>query len=426
MRKKNVNELSEALKNVIELPVIPARRDFALIKLKKPVHDANNNVLPPNLYAIDAEMNVHEVQFHVESDGLCASVLPIAAHGNATGSNGYLKLSHVLIAIYKDATLSDYLDMKTLEKILFKGDKMKAAEKRGAVVRPSKIHVTTCKPAFEIVKNYGKYSYSAAAIEVGTKDCPASLLMKIGFDPKALAPEFEIDRNLSAFDMVVYNAICTWYAFDNTTFTSQDLYNIMCGGERHKLHPEMRQYIFDSALRLARTSVDITHYKGDFSRGSYKDTEERYYTRLLSASATESVLGNGTIQDCFRILEEPVLYQIGRATNQILSAPAPVYQIPKQKNTARALVIRQYLFVRMMNARAGALSRVIKYETLFEECEIRTDSRAEKRRIREIVTQILNEWVSQGFLTGFEEQKKGNSIVGVELHFPKKEEPATL
>ena len=66
------------------------------------------------------------------------------------------------------------------------------------------------------------------------------------------------------------------------------------------------------------------------------------------------------------------------------------------------------------------LKPVIRYDTLFEYLgldENDKDIRIKKQRIRERVKEILNCWVEDGLITGFEEESggRGKKIVKVKI-----------
>lgn len=134
----------------------------------------------------------------------------------------------------------------------------------------------------------------------------------------------------------------------------------------------------------------------------------------------------------YKMEAEPILYQYGRYTNQLLSIRADLLDIKEVTEQGQILTIslpvtetrtaiRNYMLRRIKIMQHDAQnknpqqSNIILFDTLFREAGIDTTSRESNRRNRDYAFNCLEYWKAAGFISDYKKQTKGNAITAMEI-----------
>lgn len=231
-------------------------------------------------------------------------------------------------------------------------------------------------------------------------------------------------KPLTPLDKTVHNAICSLYEAGNSVFTPDMVYRTMNGlienerivEERGTLYPIIDS-IETGRFRIFRVNAEeqIKQYYPAVKQFTY----ENYF---LPLEKTTIILKNGETKEAYRFLSAPPLYEYSKNIKQVISVPIKLLDSRKTlKNSPTIAVMREYLIKRISSMRsektAGANSHNIKYSTIFENTGIDENklSKTQRMRKREQIRKILDYFVTEDFIAGYAEYKKGRTCEGIQI-----------
>ena len=170
-------------------------------------------------------------------------------------------------------------------------------------------------------------------------------------------------------------------------------------------------------MRFVRVLIDCT--KELKSRKANLDgaqiTGGKIDTYLLALEKIE-VMASGKKVTAYKIIKAPVLYDYARLTNQVLTVPAKLLDVPNQSNSEQRIAIKGYLLrrIKVMQGRTPQSNRIL-FEKVFEAAGKLDATKTEKRRIREYTAAVLDYWKAERFIKGYTIAKDGNSVIGIDI-----------
>lgn len=231
-------------------------------------------------------------------------------------------------------------------------------------------------------------------------------------------------KPLTPLDKTVHNAICSLYEAGNTVFTPDMVYRAMNGFIESERIVEKRRTldpIIDSIetgrFRILRVNAEeqIKQYYPAVKQFTY----ENYFLPLEKMTVESN---NGEAKEAYRFLAAPPLYDYSKNIKQVISVPIKLLDSRKTvKNSPTIAVIREYLIKRISSMKsektAGANSNNIKYSTIFENTGIDENklSKTQRMRKRDQIKKILDYFVTENFIAGYAEYKKGRTYEGIQI-----------
>ena len=170
-------------------------------------------------------------------------------------------------------------------------------------------------------------------------------------------------------------------------------------------------------MRFVRVLIDCT--KELKSRKANLDgaqiTGGKIDTYLLALDKIE-VMASGKKVTAYKIIKAPVLYDYARLTNQVLTVPAKLLDVPNQSNSEQRIAIKGYLLrrIKVMQGRTPQSNRIL-FEKVFEAAGKLDANKTEKRRIREYTAAVLDYWKAERFIKGYTIAKDGKSVIGIDI-----------
>lgn len=250
-------------------------------------------------------------------------------------------------------------------------------------------------------------------------------------------PFTEYDRN-------VYNAVTSLYVYGDQShiITPDIVYRAMTGMNASETpSPQQTGAVTKSLdkMRFIRAVIDCTEelearhatLDGVTITGGLIDTY------LLNAKAVQVQAGGRTVK-AYQILEQPVLYTYSKALNQVYTVPVSLLDVKRVdsktgktegriSNTESRIRIKGYLLRRIegMKGKNALASRTIVlygYEKndhhhpgLYEIAGSVDPDRRDTARIRGYVEQVLDYWVTEGYIAGYAWDRSGTQITSVTI-----------
>lgn len=170
-------------------------------------------------------------------------------------------------------------------------------------------------------------------------------------------------------------------------------------------------------MRFVRVQIDctdeLTRRKANLN--GTQITSGKIDTYLLALDKIE-VIASGKKVTAYKIVKAPVLYDYARLTNQVLTVPAKLLDIPNQSNSEQRINIKGYLMrrIKVMQGRTPQSNRIL-FEKVFEVAGKSDADKNEKKRIRDYTKAVLDYWKSEKFIKGYTIAKDGKSVIGVDI-----------
>ena len=170
-------------------------------------------------------------------------------------------------------------------------------------------------------------------------------------------------------------------------------------------------------MRFVRVQIDctdeLTRRKANLDGAQI--TGGKIDTYLLALEKVE-VMASGKKVTAYKIIKAPVLYDYARLTNQVLTVPAKLLDVPNQSNSEQRIAIKGYLLrrIKVMQGRTPQSNRIL-FEKVFEAAGKPDATKTEKGRIRDYTTAVLDYWKAEKFIKGYSIAKDGKSVIGVDI-----------
>ena len=264
-------------------------------------------------------------------------------------------------------------------------------------------------------------------------------------------PNIAYTKKLTEFDKDIIDAVSTlFYHWENVPenknlpacppliLTPAHIWRTMNGKDinDHMARPSARQIqrICDSMDKLRTTLISIDYIKdlreSGFNVNPGMDRTRQSYMIKADKDIEKKNTGKNSI--VYIVSEAPFLYRYNKQKGHVLLVDYKLLNITgieskAKKNTTEYMQeFKSYLLRRITLMRRGILSnKHIKLDTIYTETDTKEPARrikredyaneatykqqirAEKRRDCDTIRHILGEWVNQGFIKGFTEDKEG-------------------
>lgn len=230
---------------------------------------------------------------------------------------------------------------------------------------------------------------------------PIDIAYAIDFDN--LAEALPVARTLTPYDKRVYVAAASLYGVGNDVITLRQLHNAMGNTGRPAANQRKRISQSIEKMSAARIRIDNTQ-----EAGTYRYPKFVYKGQLLPTEGIEMIVNGNIVEEAIHLLREPPAMAFAKGRQQVTTIPMKLLQSPLSK-TDMNLAVEDYLITRVAHVRRGRGQPRILYETVCAAAGV-TD-RKQKERVPERVKKILSYWVECSFITDFESDKKGVTVI---------------
>lgn len=240
-------------------------------------------------------------------------------------------------------------------------------------------------------------------------------------------------NTISAYDLRIYNAICTLYLYGINPISLNEIYAVMTGYKKNNPNTSQTSAIERCLEKLSslNVSIDITdEFKANLIQDKQplidagilknnKDTikkvtiEGKMITYIRSTTESEA----GKKYRCYTITTGPALLTYNRAKKTLIAIPMEYIVLNNNKTTERLIAFQDYLLIRIMGYKNGKMrENKILYSTIYRDSGVDVPGdKSNRKRDRLAIKNMMNEWIAAGLLESFRETKKGKTIDGIEF-----------
>ena len=251
-----------------------------------------------------------------------------------------------------------------------------------------------------------------------------------GEDVDQTVYELKGSNRITAYDLRVYNAICTLYLNKKTTVSLNEIYSVMTGYKKNNPNKNQITAIERCLKKLSSINVfiDITDEINSnliedkqplIDAGILKNKNDKIKKVTIEQKMLSYALGiieseNGRIFKSIKILVEPTLLTYNRAKRTLITIPIEYVGLSNGNASERIIAFQDYLLIRIMSFKNGKMrENKILYNTLYRDSGVGVPKdKSNRKRDRATIKKMLAEWVSAGLLESFDETRKGNAIDG--------------
>lgn len=256
------------------------------------------------------------------------------------------------------------------------------------------------------------------AMEKAGNKTQISTAVQIDFD-NLTGVTFDSPGGLNEYDREVHNAIGTLHLNGNTHFSPQMIYQALTGNPEARLEDKQAEAIRKSLKNLMRCIITID--AADEAKARNWSSDKCSISGPLISWNKVTVGLNGTIVECYTLLQPLPLYTYSALKNQICRADIKLLNSPINKNE-EAITLQGYLMRRIMAMKGKSqLTPSILYSTIYEQLHTNASTsgalRKKKTLLRSKVKSILDFWMEQKFISGYRETTKGNAVYSIEISF---------
>ena len=225
------------------------------------------------------------------------------------------------------------------------------------------------------------------------------------------------EKWLTHFDREILCAAVSLYEAKNVYITPKMIYQALSGNNKDvKMTPAMRDEIIKSIDKLMGTIIEINASE-EVKAGWRQEAEYKGALLPCKRVSKKDIRINGQeVIDCIQLLGSSPLYDYAKGINQISRASIDMLNAPVN-NTPENITLKGYLLrtITSMKSPKSKLKPVIRYDTIYEYLGIENTDKMAKKRVRDRTKEILNFWVNEGLITGFDEEKEGKTFEKIKI-----------
>ena len=239
--------------------------------------------------------------------------------------------------------------------------------------------------------------------------------------------------SIDPFDNLVFSGAISEIASDNTTISLSRLFHTIGGGRLDKAL-NIKASIEQSLSKLRRTeiTVDVTALANHFKQyaaqiDAVPDSKGQIILKgALLPSEIICAAVNGKVTDgAVILLGNPVLLRIAEMKGQITRCNTNLLAVPIRA-TEQTFKLRYYLLEHILkikgsndpkrSKRVRKLNTSILFDTIFSYCGLQ-DTKWQKQDFRKAISCILDHFVSENFISGYEFVKRENKFYSISITF---------
>ena len=232
----------------------------------------------------------------------------------------------------------------------------------------------------------------------------AMIKVTIDFDAFSKTDDITTSETLTTFDKACLFTIASLYNAGNKIISGTQIYKKMNISSTQPNTKDLDE-IWNSIKKMAQTRVTIDNR---YETEVYQNYElVQWDVPLLAIEIiTQSI--NGSVTEMgIKVLQEPALLSFAKLRKQFTTIPIPVWKLPVRK-TKNRLVIHHYMLQEIAHIKKGSIRNRMLYETIFEQCG--KLSATQQWREKKAITEMLEHYKSNGFITGYNSDEKGIDV----------------
>lgn len=228
-----------------------------------------------------------------------------------------------------------------------------------------------------------------------------------------------ISKHLDDDDNDIISGVVTLQKADNRVqivVTAAQIFEAATGTKK----PSKQQIdgVIASMDRMRRAFAKIdTSDENAMRHLDIKDAEYEGY--VMPADKIKILAANGKEVIGYRILDVPVLYRHAMDMNQVISFPQRMLETDAAgSSTDQRRAMKRYLLTRiaiMKNKNNRMKGNRMLLSTIYEHAGIDATNRTLRKRANDYIENLLKIWTDGKFIKGFHMNRKGTSVVSVDI-----------
>lgn len=217
---------------------------------------------------------------------------------------------------------------------------------------------------------------------------------------------------LNQFDRAVLAACISEWAAQNRYTTPSIIYRHLTGkvGSDAEPQPDLRSAILKSIDKLMCTQIKIDMTDTCEKLGYNEGKPLKITSTILPCTYVEGLMLNGKPTTIIKILDDPPLFNVTFLKKQLLHYDETLLDVPKQRNSTDVIAIKNYVMQRTEEIIAHNLSPTITFDDVFEKCRIEASHNEQKRRVRKVIIELMEQLKSKGEILSFKLNKVHNKF----------------
>lgn len=225
----------------------------------------------------------------------------------------------------------------------------------------------------------------------------------------------QLPENYTRYDDCVHNAVCSLLEAGNTRLTPEMIYRAMNGlSESEWVTPQAVASVANSIEKQRHIDVliDCSEQAREWNKNLKKTTIRGH---VIECRIVEGETHNGYKKQVYALLATPPIYEYSKMFNQVRTIPIDLLNVKGLRSTEKTTIVKNYLLLQIESMRGvNGRNKTILYESLFSDCDLKLTP-VNVKRYRGYISTMLNQWIDQGYISGFTEKKKGRSFIGVTI-----------
>lgn len=224
----------------------------------------------------------------------------------------------------------------------------------------------------------------------------------------------------NSFDREVLNACIAEQVTGNAATTVDVIYRNMTGDDkRRKPSSEMVKLIKSSLSKLmfCEVEIDLTEVCAKYGYNNGKSCV--LHSAILPGQYIEGAI-NGVETILIEFYKPSPLFIAAEIKNgQILSYDKNLLDVPVN-NTPEVITVKSYILRRICEIQAHKMNPVITFKDIFEKNGLTNLGKTERQRLRGYIKKMLEFWIQEKVIIGYEFLRDGQSFHGIKVHFIEK------
>lgn len=299
----------------------------------------------------------------------------------------------------------------------------------------NKIQLQKCKEILVLIDKLSSCVFNAEIDDIGAIIENRHLGIETPITIKLLKDENGNDIPIDPFDKLILSAAISEVASGNDVVSFSRLFHTIGGGRDMCDAPNIKNAIEESLSKLRR--IEITANVTELTR-QYKQYAEQLDAvpnakgqfilsgALLPSETICAVINGKVIDGAIHFLGKPVLLKIATMKGQIKRCNPDLLNVPIRA-TVQNLKLNYYLLERILKIkgsndakrkkRVHQLSNSILFDTVFSQCGLQDADKWQKQDFRKAISGILDHFVSEDFIDGYEFNKSGKKFHSISINF---------
>ena len=247
--------------------------------------------------------------------------------------------------------------------------------------------------------------------------------------------EFKDKNKLTAFDELIFD-VCISEQFKGNKLTTPAIIHRAMGGSKTNFTAKEKDKILQSVRKLATTFIDFDITK-TCKQFNYNDGRGyKYNGYLLPCEYIAASINGWTDSAVIHFLRDSPLLDVARIKNQFATCDVALLDVPNIRNSELVLSLKGYLLRTVLKIigshkkhkkhfrgkgkdgkpffqQATKLQKIIKLDTLFEQCGLSDATNNRKSEYRKAIAKIMNHFQSQNLISEWHFEKKDGRFYSI-------------